>query len=90
MLSYVVWRALRSLTPGWGYFYSVPFWLCEFVGFILSNAFVASLWNQIERPSRRLDEMLQSDAMPHVDVYVVCYSGKTRLGAKLEHAGLAA
>lgn len=76
MAGYVVWRALRTLNPGWNYFFSVPFWLCEFAGFVLSNAFMASLWNQINRPARRLEDMLSPEEIPHVDVYVPTYSGE--------------
>ena len=76
MCTYIIWRALRSLTPGWGYAYALPFWLCEFAGFVMSNAFVASLWNQIARPTLRLEQMLPLKERPHVDVYIVTYSGK--------------
>jgi hypothetical protein len=76
MAGYIIWRALRTLNPGWSYFISVPIWLCEFAGFTLSNAFVLSLWNQIHRPTRKLGDMLALEDMPAVDVYVPTYSGE--------------
>jgi hypothetical protein len=76
MAGYIIWRALRTLNPGWSYFISVPIWLCEFAGFTLSNAFVLSLWNQIHRPPRKLGQMLSLEDMPAVDVYVPTYSGE--------------
>jgi hypothetical protein len=79
MFIYVTWRALRSLVPGWGYAYAIPFWLCEFAGFIMSNAFVAGLWKQIERPPLRLEEMLPLKERPHVDIMIVTYSGEQTL-----------
>jgi hypothetical protein len=77
MAAYIVWRALRTLNPGWSYLLSVPIWLCEFAGFTLSNAFVLSLWNQIHRPARKLGDMLPLEDMPAVDVYVPTYSGES-------------
>jgi len=55
--------------------FSVPYWLCEFAGFVLSNAFVISLWNQIDRPERRIADMLAPSHLPAVDVYIATYSG---------------
>eukprot|EP00775_Hariotina_reticulata_P010775 gene10775-10931_t len=74
MAGYIVWRALRTLNPGWSYFFSIPYWLCEFAGFVLSNAFVISLWNQIDRPRRRIADMLAPSQLPAVDVYIATYS----------------
>ena len=37
--AYLVWRALRTLSPSWAYFYSIPFWLLEFLAYILSFCF---------------------------------------------------
>lgn len=45
--AYLVWRALRSLRPSWGYFYSIPFWLAEYAAFVLSNCFILSLWSMV-------------------------------------------
>jgi hypothetical protein len=75
MAGYIVWRALRTLNPGWSYFFSVPIWACEFAGFVLSNVFVMSLWNQIVRSPRKLEQMLPPEDMPSVDVFVPTYSG---------------
>lgn len=49
---YLAWRALRSLTPKWGYFYSVTIWLCEFCGMTFAELFLLGLWSQVERPAR--------------------------------------
>jgi hypothetical protein len=76
MAGYIVWRALRTLNPGWSYLFSVPIWCCEFAGFVLSNAFIMSLWNQIVRAPRKLEQMLQPEDMPGVDVFVPTYSGE--------------
>ena len=45
--TYLTWRALRSLTPGWAYFYSIPFWLMEALGWFMSNIFILGLWEQV-------------------------------------------
>ena len=71
---YIIWRALRTLRPGLGYTYSIAFYLCEFSAFLLGNCFMLSLWNQIDRPERRIDNMLPLDEFPDVDVYIVCYN----------------
>lgn len=42
--SYLVWRALRSLNPGWWYFYSVPFFMIELTGWTLGLCFIYSLY----------------------------------------------
>jgi hypothetical protein len=63
------------------YLFSVPYWLCEFAGFVLSNAFVISLWNQIDRPKRRIADMLAAPQLPAVDVYIATYSGERSLQA---------
>lgn len=49
---YLVWRALRSLTPGYGYIFSVTVWVFEFIGMCTSLPFQVGLWKQIERPTR--------------------------------------
>lgn len=59
-----------------GYFFSVPFFLCEFSGFILSNAFIASMWNQLHRPPRHISDMLEPELLPAVDVFIATYSGE--------------
>ncbi|KAF6262258.1 hypothetical protein COO60DRAFT_1677084 [Scenedesmus sp. NREL 46B-D3] len=74
MAGYIVWRALRTLNPGWSYLFSVPIWCCEFAGFVLSNAFILSLWNQIVRSPRKLEQMLEPEDMPGVDIFVPTYS----------------
>jgi hypothetical protein len=79
MAGYIVWRALRTLNPGWSYAISVPIWCCEFAGFLLSNVFIMSLWNQIVRAPRKLEQMLQPEDMPGVDVFVPTYSGGCRM-----------
>ncbi|KAL4547939.1 hypothetical protein Ndes2526B_g07156 [Nannochloris sp. 'desiccata'] len=72
-LVYIVWRALRTLRPGYGYIYSMTFWCAEFATFLLGNIFILSLWNQIERPDRPLQNMLTLDEFPSVDVLIPCY-----------------
>lgn len=71
---YLAWRALRTLRPGYGYFYSVPFWLAEFLAYCLSYCFVASLFYMIERPEKRMEEMMSEDEFPSIDVYICTYS----------------
>lgn len=39
---YLAWRALRTLRPGFYYFYSIPFWLAEFAAYVLSFCFMTS------------------------------------------------
>ncbi|KAK9793218.1 hypothetical protein WJX73_003952 [Symbiochloris irregularis] len=71
---YLTWRALRSLTPGIGYIYSMTVWVCEFVGITSTLMFLTGLWSQIERPTRFLDDMLDEATFPHVDVFICVYS----------------
>ena len=71
---YLVWRALRSLKPGWWYFYSIPFWLFEAVSWTLGLCFVYSLYYQIDRPGRDIAEMLEEDDFPRVDIFICRYS----------------
>jgi hypothetical protein len=74
-LIYLVWRALRTLTPGLWYTCSMPFWVMEAVTFVSGLAFMLSLWYQIERPERLLCDMLPDEQdFPHVDVFIVTYS----------------
>ncbi|KAL4423966.1 hypothetical protein ABPG75_001267 [Micractinium tetrahymenae] len=72
--AYLVWRALRTLRPGLFYLYSIPFWLAEFLAYCMSYCFVTSLFNMIERPERRVREMLPPERIPHVDVFICTYS----------------
>jgi hypothetical protein len=67
-VSYLVWRALRSLSPGWHYFLSVPVWLSELATVAMGHIFVASLWCQIERPARVLSSMMEEEHFPAVDM----------------------
>jgi hypothetical protein len=67
-LAYLGWRALRSLSSGWFYCLSLPFWLAEFLLLGMGSIFVASLWKQIERPARVLSDMMDESRFPHVDV----------------------
>lgn len=53
---------------------SIPFWFLEFCPFVLSNCWVMSMWNQIDRPPRNLNEMLAVRDFPHVDVFIVTYT----------------
>ncbi len=74
-LSYLVWRALRTLTPGLWYTCSMPFWVMEALTFASGICFMLSLWYQIERPERLLCDMLPDEQdFPHVDVFIVTYS----------------
>jgi len=52
LAGYIIWRAMRSLTPGWYYIFSMPVFVMEFVMFALGNCFVLSIWSTIERPER--------------------------------------
>lgn len=71
---YLVWRVLRSLNPGYYYFYSMPFWLVEAVGWTLGLCFVYSLFNQIERPGRDIAAMLEPEEYPQTDIFIVRYT----------------
>lgn len=71
---YLVWRALRSLRPEYGFIYSAVFWLCEFFPFVLSNSFFIALWNQISRPERFLSSMMTEKMFPNVEVFIVTYN----------------
>ena len=67
---YLVWRALRSLNPGWWYFYSIPFWLVEASVWTMGLIFLYSLSFVIDRPGRDIAAMLEPERFPSVDVYV--------------------
>ncbi|WIA20656.1 hypothetical protein OEZ85_005032 [Tetradesmus obliquus] len=71
---YMLWRAARSCPGGWLYFYSLPVLLAEAAMALLSNLFLLSLWRQVERPQRWLEDMLPLEDFPAVDVYIVCYT----------------
>ena len=73
-MCYLIWRVLRSLNPGWWYFYSVPFWLFEALGWTLGLCFVFSLYYQIERPPRDIAAMLEPEDYPKTDIFIVRYS----------------
>lgn len=72
--SYLVWRALRSLNPGWWYFYSSPFWIFEVFSWTLGLCFVYSLYYQIDRPGRDIAEILEQEEFPRVDIFICRYS----------------
>ena len=67
---YLVWRALRSLNPGWWYFYSIPFWLVEASVWAMGLIFLYSLSFVIDRPSRDIAAMLEPELFPSVDVFI--------------------
>jgi cellulose synthase/poly-beta-1,6-N-acetylglucosamine synthase-like glycosyltransferase len=71
---YLLWRALRSLNPGWWYFYSIPFFMIELTGWTLGLVFVYSLFYQIDRPSRSITRMLEQEEFPKTAVYICRYS----------------
>lgn len=71
---YLLWRALRSLNPGWWYFYSIPFFMIELTGWTLGLCFVYSLFYQIDRPARSITRMLDQEEFPKTDVYTCRYS----------------
>ncbi|PRW33536.1 Cellulose synthase [Chlorella sorokiniana] len=81
---YISWRALRTLRHGWGLAYSLPIWLAEVAGWLLSNCLILGLWSQasgqqaalcrVHRPERLLHTMIPEPEYPSVDVYVVTYS----------------
>ena len=50
--------------------------LAEFLAYCMSYCFVTSLFNMIERPERRVREMLPPERVPHVDVFICTYSGR--------------
>jgi hypothetical protein len=71
---YLVWRGLRSLNPGWWYFYSIPFYLIELSGWTLGLCFIYSLYYQIDRPGRSICAIFPDGCFPRVDVYICRYS----------------
>ena len=71
---YLLWRALRSLNPGWWYFYSVPFYVIELTGWTMGLCFIYSLYYQIDRPSRSITRMLPEEEYPKVDIFICRYS----------------
>lgn len=71
---YLLWRALRSLNPGWWYFYSIPFFMIEVSGWTLGLCFLYSLFYQIDRPSRSITRMMEQEEFPKIDVYICRYS----------------
>jgi cellulose synthase/poly-beta-1,6-N-acetylglucosamine synthase-like glycosyltransferase len=71
---YLVWRALRSLHPGWWYFYSIPFYMIELVTWTLDLCFVYSLYYQVDRPGRSITLMLPEDELPKTDVFICRHS----------------
>jgi hypothetical protein len=77
----MLWRAARSCTGGWLYFYSIPVLLAELAMALLSNLFLLSLWRQVERPARWLEDILPLEEFPAVDVYIVCYTGECKTNA---------
>lgn len=74
LIVYIFWRALRTLTPGWDYFYSIPIFLIELVFYPFSFIFILGLWYSIDRPKRWMGDMFPVEEFPHVDVYIVCYN----------------
>jgi len=50
--------------------------LAEFCAYCLSYCFITSLFCMIERPERRVHEMLPLERVPHVDVFICTFSGE--------------
>ena len=73
--AYLIWRAARSCPGGWLYLYSLPVLVAEISMSLLSNIFVLSLWSQLDRPARWLEDMMPANAFPTVDVYIVAFNG---------------
>jgi hypothetical protein len=73
--AYMIWRAARSCPGGWLYLYSLPVLLAEVSMSLLANIFVLSMWSQLDRPARWLEDMMPANAFPAVDVYIVAYDG---------------
>lgn len=42
---------------------------------LLANIFVVSMWSQLDRPARWLEDMLPVNQFPTVDVFIVTYNG---------------
>lgn len=72
---YLVWRAARSCPDGWMYLYSLPVLLAELAMGLLANVFVLSMWSQLDRPARWLEDMMPLEQFPAVDVFIVTYNG---------------
>lgn len=62
------------MNSGARFVYSAIFWECEFIMFVVGFIFYMSLWYRIERPARRLDEMLEERYFPNVEVFIPTYS----------------
>ncbi len=76
-LWYLVWRALFTLQTGWWYLYSIPMLAVEIYHWLDSTLMVICLWNQIERPGRKLSSLVtRPEDYPSVDVIVTCYTGE--------------
>jgi cellulose synthase/poly-beta-1,6-N-acetylglucosamine synthase-like glycosyltransferase len=71
---YLFYRAGWTFVPGKLYAYSVLVFLMEYIFFAFSFIFIISMWNQIERPSRWVSDMLLPQDLPHVDVYIMRYN----------------
>lgn len=71
---YLVWRALRTFNKGASFVYSAFFWECEFIMAVVAISFFMSMWFKIERPMRRLPDLLEDDDFPKVDAIIVTYS----------------
>ena len=71
---YLIWRALRTFSFGASFVYSAVFWECEFIMAVVAISFFMSMWYRIERPMRRLPELLEDEDFPKVDVFIVTYS----------------
>eukprot|EP00890_Picochlorum_soloecismus_P003458 jgi/Picsp_1/4112/NSC_01622-R1_ankyrin unc44 len=71
---YLVWRALRTFNGGAISVYSALFWECEFIMAVVAiSAFFVSMWYRIERPMRRLPDLLEDEDFFKVDTFIVTY-----------------
>ena len=47
--AYLVWRSMRTLNPGWMFFYSIPVLLVEVMAWLNGLMFVLNCWNMVSR-----------------------------------------
>ncbi len=71
---YLFYRAGWTFVPGATYPYSVTVFLMEYICFAFTFVFILSMWNQIERPTRLISDMMPEEELPHVDIYIVRYN----------------
>lgn len=68
----LLWQALRALSPGRLYPYSIAFWLLQALALALASLQLLALWRRAARSELLLSRLLPEPKFPCVEVLLLC------------------